>query len=82
MTTANQHDPVFKPRNRKKKCQQAAFNAVHLPTLSADVSGGLSERYYELLWMSCVLPTAADILRIIREAPPDDVKQTFRGEPP
>lgn len=50
--------PCFQTAQREKKCQQAAFNAAHLPTLSADVPGGLSERYYELLWMSCVLPAA------------------------
>lgn len=54
VTTANQHDPVFKPRNREQKCQQTAFNAAHLQTLSANVPNGLSERYYELSWMICV----------------------------
>jgi len=55
--------PCFQTAQQEKKCQQAVFNAAHLSTLSADVPGGLSERYYELLWMSCVLPAAADILR-------------------
>lgn len=51
--------PCFQTAQQEKKFQQAAFNAAHPQTPSANVLGGLSERYYELLWMSCVLPAAA-----------------------
>lgn len=54
--------PCFQTAQQEKKCQQAAFNVAHLPALSADVPGGLSERYYQLLWMSCVLPAATYML--------------------
>lgn len=72
--------PCFQTAQQEKKCQQAAFNAAHLPTLSADVPGGLSERYYELLWMSCILPAATYTLRSDNPSPRDDIEQTFREE--
>ena len=42
--------PCFQTAQQEKNVSRPPL--THLPPLSADVPGGLSERYYELLWMS------------------------------